>query len=309
MTPNQQVLSDEQIAALKKGPAQAFLEFARAIESATLAALAQQAQEPVALGLPIHNLRNLANGLRAVQAVDKRFIASRLDEIADYLRDLEQATQQPQPAPVVPAPVLADAVKGASVAAVLGDIVALWDLYAPSQHMTAMHMHARRALAGQQPVSPDMHRWCAYVGGMVAHWVMSEPNAHVRLGDEQFEAAISGIIERRLWAMPKRDTTPQPAPPVPVDAFAEGWRMAADWANRDDLLPDMDSPQYTKERDERLADLRPQAAPMTELHPLMIFARECELGTYMEHETPMAARKAINAAKALGITAPAGGEG
>jgi len=53
-------------------------------------------------------------------------------------------------------------------------------------------------------------------------------------------------------------------PAAPVDAFAEGWRMAADWANRDDLLPDMDSPQYTKERDERLADLRPQAVPMTD---------------------------------------------
>jgi len=55
---------------------------------------------------------------------------------------------------------------------------------------------------------------------------------------------------------------PQPAVPV-VEAFAEGWRMAADWANRDDLLPDMDSPQYAKERDERLAELRPAVEPMT----------------------------------------------
>ena len=56
--------------------------------------------------------------------------------------------------------------------------------------------------------------------------------------------------------------SPQPAMPV-VEAFAEGWKMAADWANRDDLLPDMDSPQYAKERDERLAELRPAVEPMT----------------------------------------------
>lgn len=96
--------------------------------------------------------------------------------------------------------------EGGSIAASLGDIVALWDQYAPSEHMTAIHMQAKRALAGQQPVSPDMARWCAYVGGMVAHWVTSEPDAHARLGVDRFEAAIAGIIERRLWAMPKPAT-------------------------------------------------------------------------------------------------------
>lgn len=51
-----------------------------------------------------------------------------------------------------------------------------------------------------------------------------------------------------------------------------------------------------------------QPAPVVpDDHPLMVFARECELGTYMEHETPMAARKAISAAKAIGITAKAEG--
>ena len=35
-------------------------------------------------------------------------------------------------------------------------------------------------------------------------------------------------------------------------------------------------------------------------HPLMIFARECELGTYMEHEVPLAARKAIAASQKNG---------
>lgn len=35
-------------------------------------------------------------------------------------------------------------------------------------------------------------------------------------------------------------------------------------------------------------------------HPLMIFARECELGTYMEHEVPLAARKAVAASQKKG---------
>ena len=61
------------------------------------------------------------------------------------------------------------------------------------------------------PVPSDQSRWCAYVGGMVAHWVKSAPDAHARLGDDKFEAAIAGIIERRLWAL-RRDQAPaQPA--------------------------------------------------------------------------------------------------
>ena len=122
------------------------------------------------------------------------------------------------------------------VAAALGEIVALWDKYAPSEYMTAIHMQAKRALAGQQPVSPDMHRWCAYVGGMVACWITSEPDAHARLGDDKFEVAIAGIIERRLWAMPKRDTTPPAPQPAPVDEraeFEESMREKHGWVARD----------------------------------------------------------------------------
>jgi len=49
-----------------------------------------------------------------------------------------------------------------------------------------------------------------------------------------------------------------------------------------------------------------QPAPVVpDDHPLVVFAKECELGAYMEHETPMAARKAISAAKAIGTTAKA----
>ena len=124
------------------------------------------------------------------------------------------------------------------VAAALGDIVALWDKYAPSEYMTATHMQAKRALAGQQPVSPDMHRWCAYVGGMVASWVTSEPDAHARLGDDKFEVAIAGIIERRLWAMPKRDTTPPAPQPAPVDELKAWLPIEAD------TVPDRSKPLF-----------------------------------------------------------------
>lgn len=40
-----------------------------------------------------------------------------------------------------------------------------------------------------------------------------------------------------------------------------------------------------------------------ERHPLMVFAIEAEMGAYQENEIPIAARKAITAAKTYGITA------
>lgn len=38
-------------------------------------------------------------------------------------------------------------------------------------------------------------------------------------------------------------------------AFAAGWRQAAAWANRSDLLADVDSPAYMRERDIALAQI------------------------------------------------------
>ena len=110
----------------------------------------------------------------------------------------------------------APAVPQGPVCAALGDIVSMWDQHVPSEYVTPLHMQAKRALAGQQPVSPDMRGWCAYVGGMVAHWVVSEPDAFDRLGPDRFEAAIAGIIERRLWAMPKSAATPAAPSQEPV---------------------------------------------------------------------------------------------
>ena len=63
------------------------------------------------------------------------------------------------------------------------------------------------------PAEQEAARWSAYVGGMVAHWIKSEPDAHARLGDDKFEAAIAGIIERRMWAL-KREPAPAAAPDV-----------------------------------------------------------------------------------------------
>lgn len=52
--------------------------------------------------------------------------------------------------------------------------------------------------------------------------------------------------------------------------------------------------------------MRPVQVPMTdEQHPLMVFAIEAEMGAYQENEIPIAARKAIAAAKTYGITAQA----
>jgi len=46
-----------------------------------------------------------------------------------------------------------------------------------------------------------------------------------------------------------------------------------------------------------------QPAPVVpDDHPLMIFAKECRLGAYMEHEVPLAARKAIAASQQKGAT-------
>ena len=38
-------------------------------------------------------------------------------------------------------------------------------------------------------------------------------------------------------------------------AFAAGWRQAAAWANRSDLLADVDSPAYVRERDNAIAQI------------------------------------------------------
>lgn len=50
-------------------------------------------------------------------------------------------------------------------------------------------------------------------------------------------------------------------------AFDEGWRMAAEWATRDDLVPDMDSPQYAAERDDRLHTLTQRPAAQATPEP------------------------------------------
>ena len=36
-----------------------------------------------------------------------------------------------------------------------------------------------------------------------------------------------------------------------LEAYQQGWIAAATWANRDDLVLDIDSPAYLKERHER----------------------------------------------------------
>lgn len=105
MTPNQQVLSDEQI--LRKrdthvgGPTPSYpldnsdwLDFARAIESATLAALAQQAQEPVAWLVSLPDEPELGEWFSEQDMSEQGYTSKPL-----------YTTPQPKPAPPVPAPV------------------------------------------------------------------------------------------------------------------------------------------------------------------------------------------------------------
>lgn len=76
------------------------------------------------------------------------------------------------------------------------------------------------ALAAPQgePVAPNKARWCQYVAGMISGWLeMARPQI-MSMGDEARTKAIAGLIERRLWAMPK-DTAPAPAPAVPSVSF------------------------------------------------------------------------------------------
>lgn len=129
--------------------------------------------------------------------------------------------------------------------------------------------------------------------------------AHVEdKGEGRRSTCLPFDVEALRAALSKPAPSPQPAVPV-VEAFAEGWRMATDWANRDDLLPDMDSPQYAKERDERLAELRPAVEPMTpEQRDAAIDAKLAEYG--YPANTRNAARAGWYAClQALGITAKA----
>jgi len=89
-------------------------------------------------------------------------------------------------------------------------------------------------------------------------------------GKDSLMSHLQSTVEGLAIALSQPAPSPQPAVQV-VDAFAEGWRMAADWANRDDLLPDMDSPQYAKERDERLAELRPAVESMTDSDTVQVY--------------------------------------
>lgn len=68
-------------------------------------------------------------------------------------------------------------------------------------------------------------------------------------------------------------------------------------------LEDGDSELLDKIRSHIAAFGSPEAQPapvVPDDHPLMVFAKECELGAYMEHEVPLAARKAIAASQKNG---------
>ena len=210
---------------------------------------------------------------------------------ADELRIARAALSQPAPAPQPAAPVVSDE-----------QIKETIDCIDWSQMVTAddyMYMIARAILALRPAVEP---------------MTPFTPSQRMRLwqNTEKGKSATSlGAFERICQAVEAAhrigQESPQPAMPV-VEAFAEGWKMAADWANRDDLLPDMDSPQYAKERDERLAELRPAVEPMTDEQREVLAA--LVVGA-CEHKTrTLLALRAIEATEGqygIGITAKAEG--
>ena len=66
---------------------------------------------------------------------------------------------------------------------------------------------------------------------------------------------------------------------TPIDtirqAYLLGWIKAARWANRDDLIDDIDSPAYTKDADAALAELeRTQHTDLERKDALLKQARE-----------------------------------
>ena len=65
-------------------------------------------------------------------------------------------------------------------------------------------------LFAAKPVSHDKAKWCEYVAGMVFAWLEMQENLKE---EDRCIKAITGIIERRMWALP----TTHPAPSVPAD--------------------------------------------------------------------------------------------
>lgn len=52
-----------------------------------------------------------------------------------------------------------------------------------------------------EPVTPDPGQWCQYVAGMIFCWLQMQEGLGLSDDDEdRFVKAISGIIQRRLWA-------------------------------------------------------------------------------------------------------------
>ena len=80
-------------------------------------------------------------------------------------------------------------------------------------------------------------------------------------------------------------------------AYELGWRRSAEWSKRDDLLSDIDSPAYKRDRDEDLAHLSAQAKVQAVSVPPESMARSDAL---------RAVRKLLSAAPTL---AGKGGDG
>jgi len=90
---------------------------------------------------------------------------------------------------------------------------------------------------------------------MVAGCCTSGPEVrHNTLADDQVAAEAQSRADAiTAWNRRPADVDASQPQQGAVDAFDAGWRMAAAWADRDDLLADMDSSAYKTERGAALA--------------------------------------------------------
>lgn len=73
-------------------------------------------------------------------------------------------------------------------------------------------------LFAAKPVSHDKAKWCEYVAGMVFAWLEMQENLKE---EDRCIKAITGIIERRMWALPTTHPAPDGWQLVPIEPTAE----------------------------------------------------------------------------------------
>ena len=112
-----------------------------------------------------------------------------------------------------------------------------------------------------------------------------EDNQHLVADNERhaYVMEYNDLIEKCKEALAQPEQKP-----VAWRHKGQPWEFKTDYCiNLPNVVPDSWEPLYTTP---------PQRKPLMDEHPLMVFAKECALGAYQEHELADAANKAIEAA-------------